>query len=246
MTLLTLVGHGKRDVFDLYKMDLTGVTEVRINAKDGNDRILTTDLVDNISAGSGDDFVWTAGGDDFVSAGAGNDVVHVGNGDDHVLGGTGDDLIYGGHGDDILAGEDGNDTIHGLKGHNTLLGGAGDDTITTGKHASLANGGDGDDRLIAWMAQSGDHTLIGGAGADTFVFEGFASSRISDNIIVDYQIGVDHLEIGNETEVEIFADLAAGTSAHSIMQDDADVVLTLASGDSIRFLGLELADFGLI
>jgi Ca2+-binding RTX toxin-like protein len=86
---------------------LTGVTEVRVWGRGGDDLIELTGLT--VPA--------------FVSGGSGNDAIVGGSGDDVLLGGSGDDVVLGGGGDDVLLGGAGRDRLVGGAGNDVLIGG---------------------------------------------------------------------------------------------------------------------------
>lgn len=100
----------------------------------------------------------------------------------------------------------------------TLVGGAGNDVLL---------GGAGDDRLAG---RGGDDRLEGGAGADVFVFDIPAGG---DDRIVDFQDGLDQIEIAAAAGATDFSDL-------TIIQDGVDTLVTFAA-DSIRLLDTDAA-----
>lgn len=153
------------------------------------------------------------GGDDFIKGAGGSDTIKGGGGDDTLKGGAGDDVLNGGAGDDRLNGGIGNDKLTGGLGSDKISGSVGDDTLIGG---------------------TGDDTLSGGSGEDSFVFNGESDG---DTVILDFEVGVDDLQLNNVT----------GTSA---VQDGANVVVELDSGGSITFRGTDVDDiadvFGLL
>jgi serralysin len=160
------------------------------------------------------DTICGEGGSDTLSGGAGNDLYLI-DGNDHIveaanggadsvmswqsytleanvenlqllgssnLTGTGNSLpnhLVGNAGDNLLDGGYANDRIEGGAGNDTVIGGAGCDILA---------GGDGNDRLDG---SSGSDQMTGGAGSDTFVL---GSLKMHD-VISDFQVGTDHLEI---------------------------------------------------
>jgi hypothetical protein len=84
----------------------------------------------------------------------------------------GDVIIATGDLDNMLTGNGGDDEISGGGGDDTLSGGSGDDTLTGG---------------------SGSDELTGGAGSDTFVFA--PGDGIGFDVITDFEIGVDQLDL---------------------------------------------------
>ena len=91
---------------------------------------------------------------------------------DNLVGSVANDLIYGNRTEDTLFGNDGNDLLYGGKGN---------DIIDAGAGADLIEGNFGDD------------ILIGGIGGDRFNF----SSNDGNNIITDFEDGIDIIGLGN-------------------------------------------------
>jgi len=86
--------------------------------------------------------------------------------------------LYGYGGNDRLEGGSGDDTLIDVSGNNTLVGGAGRDYLT---------------------GSDSGNVLVGGSGADRFKFSDYSwdgSSPVGVNIINDFEIGIDKIEIG--------------------------------------------------
>lgn len=139
-------------------------------------------------------------------------VINGGNGSDTVFGGYGTDQVTGGNGDDWLYGygvppkgtspfaaaylaeSDKADTLDGGNGNDHLWGGGGYDVL---------RGGKGNDHLDGGM---GKDTMTGGAGADVFSF-GTLSAQAKvphfdqDDVITDFQDGVDRLDISAQAKI---------------------------------------------
>lgn len=98
-----------------------------IDAKDGNDTIMS---------GGGNDQIYAGSGKDLVYAGSSSDTVYGEAGNDTLYGGGGNDRMDGGNGRDSLFGEAGNDTLVGSHGEDYLVGGAGNDVLTGDDGAS--------------------------------------------------------------------------------------------------------------
>jgi Ca2+-binding RTX toxin-like protein len=107
----------------------------------------------------------------------------------HIVGTGADDLLQGTAGDDRISGAAGDDVLLGLAGNDALAGGVGNDELDGGR---------------------GSDELAGGQGADLFVFsfgdlitslplEGVTEAHIvlelGDDVVQDFQLGVDHLQI---------------------------------------------------
>lgn len=152
---------------------------------------------DDIQGGSGNDTLCGNPGDDHLDGGLGWDKLTGGTGNDTLLGGHGRDTLLGGSGDDFLDGGIQKDVLNGGHGHDTLHGGSGNDTI----HGSFGDdeliGGDGNDLLDG---QVGNDTLTGGAGIDWFVFR---ANHVGENVITDFELGVDVLKLKNFSPSEL-------------------------------------------
>jgi Ca2+-binding RTX toxin-like protein len=111
----------------------TGVEQVVVNLREGNDLLTLGDVAGTAVAGVKVD----AGYDqDVVDASATAIAVTL-------LGGAGNDTLRGGSGNDRLEGGDGNDVLEGGAGDDTLLGGNGDDTLDGGTGTDILDGGAG-------------------------------------------------------------------------------------------------------
>ncbi len=224
----------------------TGLMSGATLLESGNDLYDGRDGVHHglVDGGTGDDRLFGGAQGDWLSGGRGNDVVMAGGGDDLVQGGGGNDALDGGAGYDILTfadawqgvsvdlalgtaldrgtaylrnfeavvGSDHADTIRGSDAAEMLEGAAGDDVLV---------GGGGNDVLIG---DSGNDRLTGGAGNDRFLFsDGDGIDRITD-----FQSG---------DLIEIF-----GYSGYqSMVQDGADVRITLSGGDAIILENVQLS-----
>lgn len=135
---------------------------------------------DIISGKSGNDRLFGDGDNDVINGGRGSDLVNGGTGNDTLRGASGKDWIFGASGDDSVNGGTGDDQLFGQIGKDNINGGAGNDALS---------GGTGRDILIGHL---GNDTLTGGAQADRFVFH----KGHGQNVITDFEIGVDKIEIG--------------------------------------------------
>ncbi|MFN4016944.1 MAG: hypothetical protein ACK4JB_16510 [Reyranella sp.] len=95
----------------------------------------------------------------------------------NVTGSVNGDTLSGSAFNDTLKGGDGGDSLFGSDGRDALDGGAANDRL---------NGGLGND------------TMTGGIGADSFVFDSPISPTANIDRIVDFEIGVDTIEIHQE------------------------------------------------
>src|SRR5215813_11157019 len=202
---------------------------------------------EQLNGTSKSDTICGEGGSDTLAGGAGNDLYLI-DGNDHIveapssgtdsvmswqsytlesnvenlqllgssnLTGTGNGLpnhLVGNAGDNLLDGGSANDRIEGGAGNDTIIGGAGCDILV---------GGDGNDRLDG---SSGNEQMTGGAGGDTFVL----GSLKAHDVISDFQVGTDHLEIHATTAQLADLHIAATTGGALLTYNHGacEVVLT--------------------
>ncbi len=125
----------------------------------------------------------------------GNDrIVITGAGGVNARGQAGDDTIRGGDGRDTLRGQDGDDLLSGRGGDDNLGGGDGRDILDGG---------------------AGRDTLEGGADADLFRFR---SDDASVDRILDFELGIDRIELGRGL---VDGRLAAGPLEAAAFTQDA-------------------------
>jgi len=193
---------------------------------------------------SGPNKIYAGDGNDVVLAGGANDTIRGDNGDDFLFGFDGDDVILGGRGNDFIEGGKGDDKIYGNKGNNVLFGNEGDDLISSGDQTSILDGGADDDTLILRTKKGGDHIATGGTGADAFQFIQTGKSAISNVTITDFELGIDTFSIEGVDGAAYMADLAlAGTADAAVTALGGDTLLTLTTGDTIRFQGITETQF---
>ncbi len=170
--------------------------------------------------------------DDTFTGTSGADTILGGFGDDIIRGGKGDDIIDGGNGDDRLRGDEGEDILRGGNGRDTLFGGSGNDTI---------RGDEGDDILFG---NSGNDTLTGGGGDDIFAWvpADFSSSDL--DTIVDFQQGMDSIQISGMTLGSTITTVTAGRQYAIDVNNDGVVDVNIKFGGPTP-INLTAADFGL-
>ena len=161
--------------------------ELPINATQGPDDILVTQVGNTLEVEANDDFFETFalanvnrvvisgfGGADrievdgavatLISGGFGADVIVGGSLENEIFGGPGGDTIIGGPLDDVLNAGRGQDTVFGFNGNDQIIGGDANDIL---------NGGLGDDEIFGGLGgdtlngNAGNDLLIGNVGADT-------------------------------------------------------------------------------
>lgn len=145
---------------------------------------------DSLYGGEGHDMMSGGWGNDFVSGGPGNDTLAGSYDNDTVDGGEGDDSMGGGPGTDLMYGGPGNDIIGSGEEADTVWAGTGNDFVSAGDGDDLVYGEEGDDTLNGGQ---GSDTLYGGSGADVFRF--FERSRGERDVIMDFERGIDRLEL---------------------------------------------------
>ncbi|MEL6520368.1 MAG: calcium-binding protein [Pseudomonadota bacterium] len=145
-------------------------------------------------------------GDDEMVGSVGSDNLNGGNGNDTVRGGAGDDTVRGGNGDDDVNGGSGDDDVRGGFGDDDVKGGEGNDTVNGGRDSDV---------------------MAGGSGEDIFVFDGTWGENAGDDIIIDFEDGVDQIQLLN-------------SSIQSVSQVDDAVVIALATGGSLTIENLSI------
>ncbi len=131
--------------------------------------------------------------------------------------GEGEDTLIGGHGGDVMDGGEGNDLMRGEGSCDVLRGGAGNDTLDGGSSSDI---------------------LAGGLGQDRFMFS------TGHDIIQDFTVGQDVLQIGAQFGVSSFSALMA--RAYSA-DAGRDTVIYLNHGavvlDGVTLASLSASDF---
>lgn len=170
---------------------LSGVTEVRIWAREGNDVIHLRGL-------------------------AVPSFVHGGQGNDQIVGGSADDVIFGDDGNDNIVGDTGHDFLTGGTGKDPIVGSAGHDILASAEVAFWSSLRDLRTVSSTWKESKtvtqqaadefidesfSDHhrdMFTGGSGADLFIitkddkitdFRFQKSNKDGDVVIVDGLIG---------------------------------------------------------
>jgi Ca2+-binding RTX toxin-like protein len=114
----------------------------------------------------------------------------------------GDDFHAGTVADDTINGEEGKDTLGGGPGNDKIFGGPGDDVLDGGEGVDLLDGGDGDDLLSG--VRPSDDVFVTGEGSDHI----FWQVGDGNKEIVDFEPGLDMIEIAYTVKVRTFEDLA--------------------------------------
>lgn len=236
----------------------------------GNDAVHGNTGDDRVAGGSGDDLLMGEAGNDVMFGGRGNDAVYGGSGNDYVLASSGNDVLSGGSGDDTLdfsrmAGAltidlgkhtssvgSGNAFHTGtVSGFETVIGTNGNDSFTGDRNGQTLVGGAGDDMF---RGKLGADVLTGGEGSDTFVELKKDTADGSVDLITDFELGVDRLDMSDflkghnsYDQVLRFAEgSAAGgvaTTVQGLVHGMWTDVVTLAGVDHSQ---VSFADLGLL
>jgi Ca2+-binding RTX toxin-like protein len=202
-------------------------------------------FADRITGDDHDNALFGGGGDDTVLGGGGNDRFDGGAGRDILSGEDGDDLFISDALNNSMDGGGGNDTVDysgalfGLQ-IDFRWGGAGlaplrnvyssDDPFIPDRFSDIENvvgskyddviiGNEGDNRIEGFL---GNDALGGLSGRDVFHFDLSDGANVGNDIIVDFEIGIDHISLGGGLHHDL-ADLNA-------QQVGADTVLELGPG----------------
>lgn len=178
------------------------------------DDILHGNSGDDLIVGhTGNDILYGTAGNDTLDGGAGDDTVSGGSGDDYVRASSGNDLMVGGSGFDTLDfsvlqgmvsvdmskhtasfGQGANATTDFIMGFEKIVAGNGGIHVLGDKHDNTFVGGNGDD----WFrGKGGSDTFTGGDGSDTFAFLKKDLAGGAHNVITDFTVGQDHLDLGD-------------------------------------------------
>jgi Ca2+-binding RTX toxin-like protein len=176
-----------------------------------------------------DSIFGTPGGDTLIG-GAGDDYLAGEGGDDVLDGGPGDDLLVGGGGRDTLIGGEGFDTasfadatgpvVIDLNAQAVWTGSfletlSGIEAVIGSRFADAIYGSPGADRLDGGP---GGDLLYGGGGRDTFVLR---KGELEGDVILDFETGVDILELAGFAPGTTVAPVAPGSSQWRIMEPGA-------------------------
>ncbi len=224
---------------------------------------------DVLYGNSGNDAIAGGTGDDSLFGGKGDDVLFGGWGTDTVRGNSGDDFILASKGHDTLVGGSGYDSIDfsrmtgrldldlskhsysvGVTGENSgkvwgfeqvAAGNGGSHMLGDDAHDTAFVGGAGND----WMrGKMGSDVLTGGAGADTFAYLKKDTKGAGVDVITDFELGLDHLDM---------ADFAKGhgSAADAVRFTSTTDGSTMVQGlvgkqwvDVVKLAGIDVHDAG--
>ena len=209
---------------------------ITVDGGAGDDRIVSAADNARIDGGAGDDLISSTGVATFVDGGDGNDTITFGAAGGQAFGGDGNDTFVAGSGHNIFYGAAGNDTVSyeaatagvtvALSANTTasgdelydienVTGSDFADKLTGNSGANIIDAGGGDDTINAGL---GDDRLTGGGGNDMYLY-GSGDGR---DIISDFASG-DAVKVSGYS------------SAQSLTQIGADVVVVFSSGNQITF-----------
>jgi Ca2+-binding RTX toxin-like protein len=142
-----------------------------------------------------------------------------------LAGKAGNDLLNGDAGNDILGGGEGNDSLYGGADNDVLIGGDGNDII---------RGGNGNDLIYG---AAGNDSLTGGAGVDTFVFNTALNGTINLDIITDFNISDDTIQLENSVMTGLGSTVGTlavgqfhGGTVNIATEDDDRIIYNTTSG----------------
>ena len=212
----------------------TGVGDDLIYGRAGNDTLYGQDGDDILSGEDGDDDLRGGNGNDFLRGDSGVDILRGESGDDILYGGADNDILKGGADNDELRGENGDDNLQGEDGNDTLLGGIGNDQLRGHNGNDILRGEDGTDYLYGG---NNNDTLYGGkaldvlygqGGEDTFVLEASTAFDGTFDVLKDYSLTDDALDISDIINFDPLTDMLADfvdvrtSGAHTYIAVDQD------------------------
>ena len=186
--------------------------------------------VENVVTGGGADIIKGNDIGNVVESGAGNDWVYANGGDDVLIGGEGIDRLFGGDGNDTVLYETDENLVIDLNSEWQLSNGETSEgidklidieNVTTGSGEDVLIGNDGANVLTGG---DGDDTLTGGDGADVFRF--YSSEGVSTDVITDFTVGEDSIELIDDTTGEVAqAQITTDASGSTVTWDELTIVL---------------------
>ena len=190
------------------------------------ENVIGSDFNDRVFGDAQDNTIFGGGGNDFIFGGAGNDRLDAGTGFDRAEGNDGDDLFISDAIDCSISGGNGFDTIDysGVQFDMVIhfpdgFGGEapfrtiypigyprlpdsfiGIESIIAGQGNDRIVGDDHDNRIAGFL---GDDTMIGQGGRDVFHFDLGGGANVGNDIIVDFEIGIDHISLGGGVHADL-------------------------------------------
>ena len=198
---------------------------------DGFENVTGSAFADTLTGHTDDNVLHGAGGNDTLNGDAGNDTLDGGTGNDTMKGGTGNDIYYVDSASDVVAETTGagTDTVHttitytlGASVENGILDGSVAINLTGNTLANMLTGNSAANVLDGG---AGGDTLTGGGGLDTFVYR----TGGARDVITDFAVG---------ESINVYG----YTAAQSVAQSGGNVIVTLASGNTITVNNATVAD----
>ncbi|MGM0454959.1 MAG: calcium-binding protein [Cyanobacteriota bacterium] len=174
------------------------------------------------------DAIALLGGDDVARNDDEGRIIFGNAGNDSIFGGAGNDTLAAGRDNDVLDGGSGNNILFGNLGEDTVTGGSGDDSLFGGQGDDVLIGGPGNDLL---SGDRGRDTLTGGDGIDHFSLA--ASAEIGEDVIVDFQDGVDKLRLAPGVTVDDLQIESSGANTEIRREGNLIAVLNNVAASTI-------------
>ncbi|CEJ44243.1 Putative acid phosphatase (Uncharacterized protei n) [Umezakia ovalisporum] len=228
-------------------VDTSPVSYVDILGGKGDDSIMVAS-VSFASGGEGDDSLnigaQGAAGASVLDGGKGNDslIVIEAAESNILLGGADHDNLQVAEGrGQMLFGGSGRDQLRSSsEGHNRLYGGSGEDQLFSTMGDRLF-GGDGNDSLFA--GQGGNNLLWGGSGLDSFWLVVGGSLPDANNVVKDFEVGVDRIGMGGITsnQVNLVSQngntlIQVGTTDVAVLEGVSQTELNLSNAQQFVFI----------
>jgi hypothetical protein len=200
-------------------LTLTGSANIDGTGNQANNSLTGNSANNLLSADAGNDTLNGGAGSDTLDGGDGNDIFIVDTTTDSLLDSSGVDTVWssvsfslspfyflenltltgsaaidgtGNQANNRLTGNSANNLLSADAGNDTLNGGAGSDTLDGGDGNDILNGGAGNDTL---NGGTGADTLTGQGDADIFAFQFGQSISYNFDIITDFTINADKIDL---------------------------------------------------
>ncbi len=194
-------------------------------ATTGNDSIIMSQLPPDqlayFSASPFPDAIALLQGDDNLLNDNTGRIFYGNQGSDTILGGGGNDTLFGGQDDDFLEAGGGNSILFGNFGNDTLIGGPGNDSLYGGAGNDVVIGGSGNSIV---SGDKGLDTLTGSGSANQFIL---ASSGADQDVITDFQAGIDKMRLPNGISFNNLQILSDGSSVSTRIELNGETLVIL-------------------
>ncbi len=194
-------------------------------ATTGNDSIIMSQLPPDqlayFTASPFPDAIALLEGDDNVLNDNTGRIFYGNQGSDTIIGGGGNDTLFGGQDNDFLEATGGNNILFGNFGNDTLIGGPGNDSLYGGAGNDVIIGGLGNSII---SGDKGLDTLTGSGGANQFIL---ASSGADQDVITDFQPGIDKMRLPNGISFNNLQILSDGSSVSTRIEWNGETLVIL-------------------